>query len=129
MKFSNGLLQAWPSAFFNVKEIVFRAFRSAEVQKFARDFLHGLDFSLSLEKSYSISDEHDYHERYNEVDYQDYGQNNLVSYSGYEDFSEKQDYETNNFFQTQYEDLSQKQDNQAFAIDVSTAQTYPSIIL
>ena len=90
---------------------------------------HGLDFSLSFEKSYLISDEHDYYERFNEVDYQDYGQKKLVSYSGYEDFSEKQDYGTNNFFQTQYEDLSQKQDNQAFAIDVSTAQTYPSIIL
>ena len=45
-----------------------------------------------------------------------------MSYSGYEDFSEKQDYGTSNFFQTQYEDLSQKQDNQAFAIDVSLWQ-------
>ena len=93
----------------------------AEVQKSAREFSNGLDFSLSFEKSYLISDEHDYYERFNEVDYQDYGQKKLVSYSGYEDFSEKQDYGTNNFFQTQYEDLSQKQDNQAFAIDVSTA--------
>ena len=85
--------------------------------------------SLTFQTPFLISDEHDYYERYNEVDYQDYGQNDLVSYSGYEDFSEKQDYGTSNFFQTQYEDLSQKQDNQAFAIDVSTAQTYPSIIL
>ena len=46
-----------------------------------------------------------------------------MSYSGYEDFSEKQDYGTSNFFQTQYEDLSQKQDNQAFAIDVSYGNT------
>ena len=88
------------------------------------EFSHGLNFE---KKTYLISDEHNYYERYNEVDYQDYGQNNLVSYSDYEDSSEKQDYGTNNFFQTQYEDLSQRQDNQAFAIDVSTA--HHSIIL
>ena len=78
---------------------------------------------MTFQTPFLISDEHDYYERYNEVDYQDYGQNNLVSYSGYEDFSEKQDYGTSNFFQTQYEDLSQKQDNQAFAIDVSYGNT------
>ena len=75
--------------------------------------------SLTFQIPFLISDEHDYYERYNEIDYQDYGQNDLVPYSGYEDFSEKQDYGTHHFFQTKYEDLSQKQDNQAFAIDVS----------
>ena len=40
-------LRAWPYVFFCVRELIFEALGIAELQKFARHFTHGFDFSIS----------------------------------------------------------------------------------